>query len=233
MASKLPQQVVIGVPALAVAALALTVSPGWACPWIIAAAVYVLFLSHYKNWRGPLTKAEIDRHLANFSSPDTDTETLRAFLEADRGREFFMLNLIEFPEGEIPHPDTGQLMQPHKLVERYSGPFTRKLVGRGGHPLLLMLRRGDNVDSWGTTSETGSKWPLTNIMRYRSRRDFIELCTDPAFADMHRFKRDAITQTISFPNGLMMAVFAGPRIFVPVCLALIAASANLLALALG
>lgn len=233
MTRNIPQQILIGVPVVVLAIAAVFVAPAWASPWITAVSAYAVFLGHYRNWRGPLTQSEIDRHLAGFDSETTDTRALRTFLEADRGREFFMLNLIEFPKGQVPHPDTGHPMPPEKLVELYSGPFVKKLMQRGGHPLLLMHRRGGDVDSWGHTAETGTRWPLTNIMRYRSRRDFLELCTDPSFENIHRFKRDAISETISFPNGLLMAGFAGPRVFVPLVLALCAALANIVIMGLG
>ncbi|OAH07971.1 hypothetical protein pfor_12c1000 [Rhodobacteraceae bacterium SB2] len=57
---KLPPQLRIGIPALAIALAALAITPCWAWPWIGAMALYALFLSHYQNWRGPLTKPEID-----------------------------------------------------------------------------------------------------------------------------------------------------------------------------
>ena len=52
---KLPPQLGIGLPAAAIAIAAMAVSPLWSRSWITGAALYALFLSHYQNWRGPLT----------------------------------------------------------------------------------------------------------------------------------------------------------------------------------
>jgi len=44
-------------------------------------ALYALFLSHYQNWRGPMTKPEIDSFLQSMQH-ETDLEKFRAFLAA-------------------------------------------------------------------------------------------------------------------------------------------------------
>ena len=83
---KLPPQLGIGLPAAAIAIAAMAVSPLWSWSWITGAALYALFLSHYQNWRGPLTQTEIDRFLQS-TQHETSLEDFRAFLEADDGRE--------------------------------------------------------------------------------------------------------------------------------------------------
>ena len=67
--------------------------------WGVALLGYALFLSWYVNWRGPLTKAEIEKLMArmlanNVGHGDQDEmPVMRRFLEEDDGREFFMLNM--------------------------------------------------------------------------------------------------------------------------------------------
>ena len=144
-----------------------------------------------------------------------------------------MLNLIQFPDGKVAHPDTGEAMEPHKLVENYSKPFIKRLLLRGGHPTMLLMRRGTDIDSWGPTAETGAKWGVTNVMRYRSRRDLAQMASMSDFDGIHRFKREAILETISSPNKMMMTGFAGPRLFMATALILAAALGNLVILALS
>lgn len=230
--ANLPPQLWIGVPAGAIALAAMAVAPYWAWPWIAAAALYALFLSHYQNWRGPLTQAEVDDVLKTIQ-PKNDPDGFRTFLENDDGAEFFMLNLIQFPEGKVAHPDTGEAMEPHKLVENYSKPFIKRLLLRGGHPTMLLMRRGIDIDSWGLTAETGAKWGVTNVMRYRSRRDLAQMASMSDFDGIHRFKREAILETISSPNKMMMAGFAGPRVFAGMALSLAAAFANIAIIAVN
>ena len=57
----------------------------WA--WLIALALYGAFRLWYDNWRGPLTKAEIDHFMAKADETKmgeySDPAVIRAFLEAE------------------------------------------------------------------------------------------------------------------------------------------------------
>ena len=54
MLNQIPQQIWIGLPAIIIAFALVSFAPVWGWPWIIAAALFVLFLSHHRNWRGRL-----------------------------------------------------------------------------------------------------------------------------------------------------------------------------------
>ncbi len=80
--------------------------------WAIALVVYGAFLLWYDNWDGPLTAVEIEDYTkrleARADAPDPERRAaLSAFLEADDGGEFFMLNLIRVHEGDVVDPDSG------------------------------------------------------------------------------------------------------------------------------
>ena len=42
-------------------------------------------------------------------------------------------------------------------------------------------------------------WDQAGMMRYRSRRDMLEIVTNPQFAGRHDFKFAAIEKTIAYP----------------------------------
>jgi hypothetical protein len=42
-------------------------------------------------------------------------------------------------------------------------------------------------------------WSIAAGMRYRSRRDLLEIGTNPAFSGRHEFKIAAMQKTIAFP----------------------------------
>ena len=42
-------------------------------------------------------------------------------------------------------------------------------------------------------------WDMGGLVRYRSRRDFLEIVTDAAFSGKHHFKAAALEKTIAFP----------------------------------
>lgn len=193
--------------------------------WIGAALSYVAFRAWYDDRRGPLRPDEIERFLAALPSmpgaEGNDAATLRRFLEADDGREFYMLNLVRLAPGAVPHPRTGVPVQPMALLREYLRGFLPVLLRHAGHPLLQVTKIGGYVDAWNVPPDPG--WSLVGMMRYRSRRDLIELASDPRFLAAHPFKFAAIPMTASFPTAPRFALLAGPRVWVALGLALGAA----------
>lgn len=200
---------------------------GWMI-WAGAAALYGAFRLWYDNWRGPLTRAEIDAFFDDVRGKfagGNDPDVLRAFLEADDGREFVMLNLIKVAPGMVADPDTGELVAGAAMMRRYSDPFVRRLLRRGGHPGMVGRKVGPYVDAWNVEDDPG--WSLFGLMRYRSRRDMIRMAADPAFRDAHPYKLLGIPVTFSFPTQREVSLYAGPRVTVALVLALVAALAHL------
>ncbi len=200
---------------------------GWMI-WAGAAALYGAFRLWYDNWRGPLTRAEIDAFFDDARGKfagGNDPDVLRAFLEADDGREFVMLNLIKVAPGMVADPDTGEPVAGAAMMRRYSDPFVRRLLRRGGHPGMVGRKVGPYVDAWNVEDDPG--WSLFGLMRYRSRRDMIRMAADPAFRDAHPYKLLGIPVTFSFPTQREVSLYAGPRVTVALVLALVAALAHL------
>ena len=195
--------------------------------WGVAVAGYALFLSWYVNWRGSLSKAEIDTVMAriqanNVGHGDQDElPVLRRFLEADDGREFFMLNVIRLSDTDVADPVTGEMRPAREVMAGYTRMFMPALVARGGHPALAARRIGGMVDTWGLKEVP--EWSMMGYMRYRSRRDLAYLVCNPRFGGAHAFKFAAMPQTFNFPTRPMIMTLAGPRIWVGLVLALAAA----------
>ncbi len=203
---------------------------GWLI-WGGALALYGLFRLWYDNWRGPLTKAEIDTFFEQAKGKydgGNDPAVLRAFLEADDGKEFVMLNVVKIESGMVTDPATGGQIEGREAMRRYSDPFVRALIARGGHPGMVGRKVGPYVDAWQVEGDPG--WSIFGLMRYRSRRDLVRLASDPRFAEIHPYKLLGIPVTFSFPTQRELSVFMGPRVWVALVLAL---GAALLQLALG
>lgn len=191
--------------------------PIWMLPWGLALLAYAMFLAWYVNWRGPLSKAEVDSALANLVASGlkmegrNDLATLRDFLEADDGREFFMLNLVRIAPGDIPDPVSGQARPARQVMEGYTRMFLPALFARGGHPAIAARKIGGYFDAWGVEADPG--WSIIGYMRYRSRRDLAALVVDPRFTGAHEFKFAANPQTYSFPTQPQIMTLAGPKIW--------------------
>ena len=194
--------------------------------WLGALALYGGFWSWYVGFRPRLTKAEVDDYLARLAPEvavlDGDAERrdrMRAFLESDDGGEFFMVNLIRLqpepvrgPGGEPPAPAAD-------VLARYTGPFLRALFRRGGHPALGGRAAAGYLEAWGVEKNPG--WSFAGIIRYRSRRDLIELATSPMFAPIHGYKHAGIANTLAFPIA-PARLFFSPRVVAALALALAA-----------
>jgi len=203
--------------------------------WLAAGMIYVAFRAWYDNWRGALRPKEIAGFIQQVESSGLGgadaVDGLREFMENDDGREFVMLNLVRLDPDPPPHPATGEPTPAEELLSGYLGTFLPQLARRAGHPLLQARKVGAYIDSWNVEPDPG--WSFMGFIRYRSRRDLMALVTAPGFHDAHPFKIAAMPNTFSFPTQPTISLYAGPRVWVALVLALIAALVHLAALGLA
>ena len=203
--------------------------------WVGALVAYLAFRLWYDGLGKPLTPDEI----AHFSKAFQDSAdkglstgevaTLRRFMEEDDGKEFIMVNLVEFNSSPVTHPDTGQDIKASALLTEYTKPFMGKILRRAGHPVIAGQAVGGYLDAWNTPEDPG--WHMAGLVRYRSRRDVILLSfADATFAEIHKYKIAAMKQTFAFPVQTRVALYASPRVTAALLLAL---GAALLQLALN
>ena len=199
--------------------------------WGVALLGYAAFLAWYVNWRGPLSKAEIETlvtqmRASNVGHGDQDEiPVILRFLEEDDGREFFMLNVIRLSENDVADPDTGEMRPVRQVMAGYTRMFMPALFARGGHPALAARRIGGMVDTWGLKEVP--EWSMMGYIRYRSRRDLAHLVCNPRFSGAHAFKFAAMPQTFNFPTRPMIMTLAGPGIWVGLSFGLAAAIAQI------
>ena len=190
--------------------------------WILALGLYIVFRLWYDNWRGPLSPQEVEDLMAQVSgikmSEYSDPKDLRAFLEADDGKEFVLVKLVRVHTGEIAHPHTSKPTKGIDLLREYGQRFVKVLFKHGGHPVLVMRKVGGYIDSWNTPPDPG--WHIAGSMRYRSRRDMMQLALDPSVRDVHVLKTIATATTFSFPSQVVLGLAIRPRIWVGLVLAL-------------
>ena len=193
--------------------------------WGSALLVYAAFRLWYDGLAGPLSAAEIDAAMAvitpRMAATGNDASVIRAFLDADDGREFVMLNLVKAESGEVVDPQSGETVPGITLLQRYARRFMPLLLRNGGHPGMVGRKVGGYIDAWNVEPDPG--WTLFGLMRYRSRRDMLRLVLDPAFTAAHPEKLLGTAATFSFPTQRLVSIYASPRVTVALLLALAAA----------
>lgn len=183
--------------------------------WAGLVGLYLEFRLWYDGGGGPLTPAEVTTYLARFEARGVEParlERLREFLAGDDGGDFVIANFIRFRDDPGAQAD----------LDRYMAHMYPELFKRACHPVLAGPVVGAALDIWGI--EDAELWSLVGLVRYRSRRDMLEISSNPAFADAHRFKQSAMEQTIAIPLEPFLNL-ASPRVWVGV--ALVAAGALL------
>lgn len=203
--------------------------------WILAALIYLAFRLWYDGLKKPLSAQEIAHFIVILEQrvadglESQDIAIVRKFMEQDDGKEFIMVNLIQFNPSPVVHPDTGEGVKAHELVQEYFKPLMKTFLRRAGHPVLMTRAVGGYIDAWNTPPDPG--WHAAGLIRYRSRRDAMQASlASPAFDGIHKYKIAALKQTFAFPTQTQAAVYASPRLTVALALAL---CASLLHLFLG
>lgn len=193
--------------------------------WLAAAGFYGLFLLWHDNWRGPMSPGEIDAAIAKATARGVESPealaSVRRFLEADDGKEFFMANIVKVAASPQPDPVTGKMTPGPILVRRYFSKFVGVLISRGGYPALSARALGGYIDAWNVPADPG--WTMLGWMRYRSRRDMMALANNTQFQAGHPYKIAAMPMTFSFPTQPMMGLIVRPRTSLALVLSLAAA----------
>ena len=170
--------------------------------WLIIAVIYLAFFSWYTSFEGPLTEAEIEHYLELSKTQDPDSSAddlarIRAFMEEDTGDDFVMINVIHLYniplqiDGVAPGDTTDD------VLAKYMEYMLPAMLSRASHPVFQGPAVSPAMDIMNAKGM--EIWSAGAGVRYRSRRDLLEIGTNPAFAGRHEFKVAAMVMTIAFP----------------------------------
>jgi hypothetical protein len=186
--------------------------------WVALALLYGLFLYWYGGCTTPLSPEEVEHYLAVVAARSEDdpdvVERMRTFAATDDGGEFFMVNLVRYrdqplyADGRDPGGDV------YEVERRYAGRMLPKLLARACHPVA----GGERIASLATV-EGETPWHRVMMVRYRSRRDFLEIAMSPEFEDDVVHKWAAVEKTHAFAAKPEFSL-ATPRLLVLGILAL-------------
>ena len=187
--------------------------------WLVIAITYLGFFSWYTSFNGPLNPQEIEYYIEKVNATSEELASLRKFMEEDDGRDFVMINIMEMYdtplqiEGVKPGETTDQVLAKYMeymfpaMLSKASHPVFR---GNAASLLAMDIVNADGMETW--TGAAG--------VRYRSRRDMIEISTNPGFAGRHEFKVAALAKTIAFPVA-PFSYLGDPRLILALLLGLI------------
>ena len=187
--------------------------------WLVIVVIYLGFFSWYSSFKVPLSPQEIEYYVEKVNGTSEELASFRKFMEEDDGDDFVMINIMEMYdtplqiEGVEPDETTDQ------VLGKYMEYMFPAMLSRASHPVFrgnaASLRAMDIMNADGMETWTGAAG-----VRYRSRRDMIEISTNPEFAGRHEFKVAALAKTIAFPVA-PFSYLGDPRLILALLLGLI------------
>jgi hypothetical protein len=168
--------------------------------WALPAILYVAFFAWYTDLGGPLTPEETEAYLERMTSEHWSpamVDLVRQFASEDTGRQFLMLNAVDYNENppDVEGAEPGE--DATRLMGRYMEHMLPALLSRASHPVFMGLAVSQAMDIVGI--EGAENWDFGAMMRYRSRRTMLDIVTNPKFAGNHDFKLAALDKTIAYP----------------------------------
>ena len=168
--------------------------------WFIPLALYLVFWVWYTNLSGPLTDAEIESFLTTMTkngAGQSRIDSMTKFMTSDNGNDLIMVNILDLNENPPDLPATGPNASASDLINHYMAHMYPAQLTRASHPVFFGQAIHNAMDITGI--ENAEHWDQGALFRYRSRRDLLEIATDPAFAERHDYKMGALDKTIAFP----------------------------------
>ncbi|MEM9801079.1 MAG: hypothetical protein AAGA20_12200 [Planctomycetota bacterium] len=169
---------------------------------VLLLVALVGFYAWHTPFGGPLTEAEIAAYMAEQEAAGgdawTDLEAFEAFLREDDGRRFVMINLMEVrDEAEYPDDFAGEPKSGAEADAAYGGAVIPLLLRRGSYPVLLAERYHTIINSLG---ETAAEFDDFAMVRYRSRRDLIDMLSSDRFREASVHKWASLENTLVAPG---------------------------------
>ena len=193
--------------------------------WLILGLVYVVFFSWYTSFGGPLSADEIEHYMEKMaqSNPSQTAEEaafLRQFMEQDSGDDFVMLNVIDLYDvpQQVEGVSAGESST--EVLSKYMAYMWPALLSRASHPVIGGSAAHGAMDLMNAPGM--ENWTSGALMRYRSRRDMLDIASNPAFQGSHEFKIAAMKKTIAFPLDPWFHL-GDPRLLLALVLGLIGA----------
>jgi hypothetical protein len=194
--------------------------------WLFPALLYAVFVFWYTDFGGPLSDTEIDEFVAVMTangSPPDKVEYFAEFLRNDTGRQFLMVNNLDMNENPPAVEGAPANADADTLMGLYMEHMIPELLLRASHPVLMGPAVYSAIDVTGI--EGAEQWTSAALVRYRSRRSFMEIISNPDILGPHDLKLAALDKTIAYPIETTFYL-ADPRLLLALILLAVTALIN-------
>jgi hypothetical protein len=163
-------------------------------------ALYGAFLLWYGGRGKPLSPDEIEDRLRQLAERNQDPQgqallqDVRDLVAQDDGREFVMQNLVRYRPKALYPPGHAYGDDPRAADRRYGRAILWPLLRRACVLVFVARRSGRFIDPPGAEA-----WHYVAMVRYRSRRDFLDFALEIERGDIVMHKWAAIATTHVFP----------------------------------
>ena len=182
--------------------------------WAILAVIYAVFFFWYGGSGDPISPEEAEQYIALAEARNSEASAreraegdplakLREFMENDDGQEFVMINLNVYREAPLYADGREASGSAEEAEMEYQRRIVPHLFMRAIHPLVMV----DPAFSFGGIGDFERQdWSRVTLVRYRSRRDFLDFIlktswgqdVDHKWAALERSHALAATPRVSF-----------------------------------
>ena len=176
---------------------------------LLLAVVFAVIFGLFCQWQDPghkLTPAELDGYLAKIEAgaqmPAAEKASLlahlRAWGEADDGGPVYMYNLMRYHDAVRQPPGLPVVGEtPEEVNAYYEEKAMAVMLSSGSYPVLSNLPQGVRSAAFDSTNlidyrEALDHWDRLLVVRYTSRRAFLELISDPRYLKVMPYKFAAV-----------------------------------------
>lgn len=201
-------------------------------PIILAvwASIYLVFWLWWGGRGKPLTPQELSAGLQKLESVVSGPLSLAhlqdvaQLLARDDGREFIMCNSVLYRKQALYPENSNYGPDPREADKRYGQAIIWPLLKRACLPIFIARKTGQFVND-----AQAPEWHYVAMVRYRSRRDFLNFALDIEKQGISVHKWAAIEQTQVFPVRPLISVFSARWNMAFVCALLAWVSTQLVA----
>lgn len=191
---------------------------------MVALGAYLLFLLWHDLPQAPLSRAEIEAGFAearkalqahNRAPMPQLQRQMMELLSNDDGKSFIMVNLVQYRETAQYPAGSGFAGTPQDAESRYNRLVLPELLKRGSYPVFAGQVSGSFIKE-----ASDADWQHVALVRYRSRRDLLNMAIALAQKDADIHKWAALEKTQVFPaqeffSLLFLRFFVALLLFVP------------------